>query len=305
MTHTAAFEALSEVEIGEYVARQQEEHLHLDFKLVKDSGLATTDDRRNLAIAMSGFANSAGGLIVWGVDARRNSEGVDCASSLIPTKNVILLLSRLNSLTGEASDPPIDGVRHRAIEAGGGGLGYAVTLVPESEVGPHMAKLGENRYYKRVGDSFYKMEHYDIADMFGRRRKPYLQAFYRVSRRGGDLQVRLGIRNLGRATARAPFFSFQNEGPLQRAPHGLDGNGIEGLPRLPLGSVGLRWAYGGGMDFSLHPGMAQEIAALDLGIRERPFPTQDVQVEYAIACNDQPLERGSLAIPISELRDGA
>ena len=38
-----------------------------------------------------------------------------------------------------------------------------------------MAKLGENRYYKRSGDSFYQMEHFDLEDMFGRRRKPKLK----------------------------------------------------------------------------------------------------------------------------------
>ena len=30
-----------------------------------------------------------------------------------------------------------------------------------------MAKLGEDRYYKRSGDSFRKMEHFDLEDMFG------------------------------------------------------------------------------------------------------------------------------------------
>ena len=37
-----------------------------------------------------------------------------------------------------------------------------------------MAKLGEDRYYKRSGDSFYRMEHFDLEDMFGRRPKPLL-----------------------------------------------------------------------------------------------------------------------------------
>lgn len=29
-----------------------------------------------------------------------------------------------------------------------------------------MAKLEEDRYYKRSGDSFYRMEHFDLEDMF-------------------------------------------------------------------------------------------------------------------------------------------
>ena len=33
------------------------------------------EERRNFAKAVSGFANSDGGLIVWGIDARPNSDG--------------------------------------------------------------------------------------------------------------------------------------------------------------------------------------------------------------------------------------
>jgi len=37
-----------------------------------------------------------------------------------------------------------------------------------------MAMGFEGRHYKRSGASFYPMEHYDIEDMFGRRKKPKL-----------------------------------------------------------------------------------------------------------------------------------
>jgi hypothetical protein len=59
---------------------QQTEHLQLDFKTV-NSALLNRDDRMSLACALSGFANSSGGLIVWGVDARKNGDGVDCATA--------------------------------------------------------------------------------------------------------------------------------------------------------------------------------------------------------------------------------
>lgn len=179
MSLLALFDSIGEVELSGYVTLHQEEHLHLDFKTIKSASLASSDDRKNLAAAISGFANSAGGLVIWGVEARKNLDGVDCAMALVPVDQIQLLVSRLNSLTGEGTDPKVEGVRHRLIEIGSG-RGFAISLVPESASGPHMAKLGENRYYKRIGDGFYKMEHYDIADMFGRRRKPKLSVFYRV-----------------------------------------------------------------------------------------------------------------------------
>lgn len=301
MTHLSNFETLTLLDVEEYVARGQEENLHLDFKLVKDASLSSTDDKKNLACALSGFANSSGGLIVWGVDARKNSDGVDCAIALRPIEQVSLLIGRLNSLTGEGVDPSVSQVQHRAIETKAG-RGYALTVVPESETGPHMAKLGENRYYKRNGDGFYKMEHYDIADMFGRRRKPKLTVFYRIVGVGQQAEVHLGLRNDGRATARAPFFAFETEGALLRSRYGLDGNGNEGLQWLRAANSDLQWAYGGGMDFALHPAMAHEVASLSLGIPARPAPTEDVVVRYVVACEDQPLERSVMHIPIGELQ---
>ena len=151
MTYLAEFETLSAADLQAFIARQQEENLHLDFKLVKDASFNSSDDKKNLACALSGFANSSGGLIVWGVDARKNADGIDCAMELKPIDHVAQLIGRLNSLTGEAVDPSVDQVRHRAIETKRG-CGFALSLVPESETGPHMAKLGENRYYKRIGD---------------------------------------------------------------------------------------------------------------------------------------------------------
>lgn len=299
MSFTNDFSNLTLADLNDYIKTGQEEHIHLDFKLVHDAKMSSSDDKRNLACALSGFANSSGGLIVWGVDARKNSEQIDCAVGLKPIDKVALLVSRLNSLTGEAVEPIVEQVQHRAIVSSGN-QGFALTIVPESEAGPHMAKLGENRYYKRAGDSFYKMEHYDIADMFGSRRKPKLALFYKVVGRGDRAEIHLGIENKGRATAKAPFLSFENEGSLQRSHYGLNGNGHEGLKCLHAATSGLQWAYGGGMDFALHPHMVHLVASLTLGIPARKIPHHDLVIKYKLACEDQPLESGELTVPLSE-----
>jgi hypothetical protein len=182
---------------------QQTEHLQLEFKTVNNVSF-NRDDRRSLACALSGFANSSGGLIVWGVDARQNSDGVDCATALSPIDNSPLFLSRLNQLTSEAASPAIDGVQHRAIPFEGT-TGCAVTLVPESASGPHMAKLGEDRYYKCNGSSFIRLEHFDLADIFGRRMRPDLQLAIELREQPKDPpseQLIFTFVNHGRALAR-------------------------------------------------------------------------------------------------------
>ena len=122
----------------------------------------------------------------------------------------------LQSLTGEATNPTVDGVVHRLVmnDTDNNLAGFIVTLVPESDRGPHMAKQGADRYYKRSGDSFYKMEHFDIEDMFGKRQKPRLEVHTeRIPVPGDDSQeeLRFGIRNVGRTVAKHTGLSIRFE----------------------------------------------------------------------------------------------
>jgi len=143
MAITQEYEALSTDLLQQYLAERQEENLHLEFKLVNNAALASRDDRRNLACALSGFANASGGLVVWGVEARKNDNGIDSVVSLPGIRGVGALVARLNQLTGQAVDPTVDGIQHRVVGVLDNNRGFGVTLVPESDGGPHMAKLGE------------------------------------------------------------------------------------------------------------------------------------------------------------------
>jgi hypothetical protein len=126
------FNQLDAAALDEFIRQGQEEHLHLDFKTVSNANLNGADDKKNLAKAVSGFANSSGGLIVWGVDARKNPLGIDCASGLNEISPIQLFVSRLTTLTGQSVSPLVDGIIHKPIIFGAE-KGCAVTLVPESQ----------------------------------------------------------------------------------------------------------------------------------------------------------------------------
>jgi hypothetical protein len=207
MTLEETFEGLGLVQIERYLQEGAQEHLQLEFKAFNNSFLAR-EDRKIFAQCISGFANSSGGIIVWGVDARQQ-DGVDCARERKEIEQLELFVSKLNEYTGQAVSPVVDGIRHKAIETKGG-CGFAATIVPESDGGPHMAKLGEDRYYKRSGTSFFKMEHFDLEDMFGRRPRPKLlpKLVYKpaAAEANGHEQLEFNIDNTGRAVARFPGF---------------------------------------------------------------------------------------------------
>jgi hypothetical protein len=102
--------------------------------------------------------------------------------------------------------------------------GVVVTLVPETDSGPYMAKLGEQRYFKRSGDSFYQMEHFDLEDMFGRRQKPKIEILFEEGKaEGGIEELVVFLFNQGRAIARhAGFVISLNNVEIIRVDHGMN-----------------------------------------------------------------------------------
>ena len=210
------FDSLAPAQLKKWVELRQEEHLQLDFKLPASADLTRTEDQKNLSKALSGFANSDGGIVVWGIDARKDDKGIDAASGIRPIESVSRFVSRLNELTSSSVSPMVGGVRHRAIIIEGD-AGCAVSLIPSSDSGPHIAKASEDRYYKRSGSTFRRMEHFDVADMFGRRHRPVL-AFHTSlieggSSGGGDTgtqytgKVIFGVQNNGRGLAKSVYLS--------------------------------------------------------------------------------------------------
>jgi hypothetical protein len=233
MTLRNDFDSITLEVIREFARNGRNEDLHLDFKTIADARLSR-DDRKSLAIALSGYANSDGGLIVWGVEARPNADGVDCAVALREIPEVQLLLTRLNSLTGQSVSPLVDGVDHKAIVVEGA-AGVCVSYIPASDSGPHMAKGGEDRYFKRSGSSFYRMEHFDLEDMFGRRQRPSLSLRIDLVPRPSDdphEEVHFSIINVGRGVAKHAGFMCRFDPDVKVA--GVGGgqlNNVTGLNR--------------------------------------------------------------------------
>lgn len=208
--------------------------------------------------------------------------------------------------TASAANPSVSGVEHRSLPDSNGSAnhGFVVTYVPASDGGPHMAKLGEDRYYKRSGASFLKMEHFDIADMFGRRPHPKLTLSYKKfghSPYGSKFRFNfdLILENHGRGSAQAPYLAFRVGDPFAWNSFGIDGNGHHGLPRLPSSDNFYRFGASG--DVFLHPGAALAVTAVTAYI-VASSPASEAAIDYEICAADLPLEKGTLVIPASELK---
>src|SRR3990172_9833623 len=197
------------------------EHLHLEVK-AGDHPLSQ-ELKGYISQALSGFANSDGGVLLMGLEARKASpEAPDTIVRVKPFSGFKAVGSDVLSLAGKAVVPVVDGVLVKAIESDkSADYGYVAMLVPVSDGGPHRAMLkpiGDREYWKRSGESFYRMEHYDIADMFGRRRRPKLSLCWKIvpgptMRVGGavhyEYNLCFGLKNSGKGIARYPMLEFE------------------------------------------------------------------------------------------------
>ncbi len=160
--------------IDGFIIDRQSEEIFLDFKSSSDNGSGTRlhdRDRSNLAKAISGFANSEGGVIVWGVDCRPNQELGDVATVKTGVQNPKRFKSWLENAVSGLTLPPHPGVRHAAFEIGNDQLGFVATFIPKSHMAPHQC-LRPLQYYMRAGSNFEPVPHGVLAGMFGRSPQP-------------------------------------------------------------------------------------------------------------------------------------
>lgn len=191
-------------DIQRFVDEEREEDLHLEFKQKKDTrnGAPGPEDKENFSKCLSAFANSDGGVLVWGVKTDHRDQ-VDRATGCKPIAEPEKFRARLQDSLLGATQPPVDGVSIAVVLAADG-AGFVKCLIPASDKPPHMAS--DNKYYRRTSNASRQMEHYELEDMFGRRQRPALKL--RLALLPTTLNdvpcesLELGLLNEGRAVAK-------------------------------------------------------------------------------------------------------
>jgi hypothetical protein len=160
-----------EAAIDDFIRTRVSEELFLDFKRSSDNGdgnVLNQNDRNNLAKAISGFGNSEGGVIVWGIDCSKDPAMADVAKAKFPIKDAKRFKSWLEGAISGCTVPPHSDVRNEAVLIGGSHDGFVATYIPKSDHAPHQM-VGKLQYYIRAGSDFVPTPHQVLAGMFGRR----------------------------------------------------------------------------------------------------------------------------------------
>ena len=165
--------------------------------------------------ALGAFANSQGGVIVWGITADRdNDRKLDFAHSLALVPDVYALKDRLTQKYRFLTDPPLTNVEVVPIPLKKGGKdGFVVCYVPGGDRKAYQSTKAKFPYYFRIGSDaaeisngwlrqlFYPRLHYKLSLHISA-----LKTFPRIMRLEGkqlafrgaaDRCIEVGIRNEG------------------------------------------------------------------------------------------------------------
>jgi len=305
------FDSIDLAYINQLIKDREPESLHLEYKRFgNDSSM-----KKNYASIVSGLANADGGIVIWGIGTRRPG-GEDVAFESRPSDNATDICRRFNQWKDEATNPPVEGVMNKIVEAENGNA-FICTYVPASDGGPHMAMLGVNQYKQRRAGRTSAMEHFEVADMFGKRPRPTLALEYRLRVAGiidhkYKMSIIIFVKNTGRGAARdiyAVIRPSHNAILFSEGIHGSDGGyGLKHVPQAPDKGGHI---FCGGSSISVPQDSTLDITAYDVYMggslqSARPSPVgntdlSDINFDVSLHAEGASPCRQTLEIPINEL----
>lgn len=312
--------------LAEMVTNQMQENIQLDFKQKADRSHGKLDksDRQNLGQVLSALSNSMGGLVIFGVDARKGIDNLDCAQRLMPIKQIELFASQVNTAVSNILMPKHDGIQIDIVRENlDSTAGYLIIRVERSDRRPHRSEAsGDKQYYKRVSDNSVAMEHFDIEDAFNRLVPPRLDidwhAEHRYDSRGPDGIIREAVVNIclsnsSRVSGRYPYINLRSLSGLAQPPNRLllEENALFQTRRYKDWSCidgGTR-----GANFVIHPGQSVVMAHLNLHVRlnaeggareingQTPRDHDKIFFEYQIGCEHSRMIESTMEIKLLDI----
>lgn len=154
-------------DITALIENEAEESVHLDFKA---AGSLSKDDKKKAEIAkdVSAFANSDGGIIVYGIEEQEHK-----AHSVSYVDGNTYTKEWLEQIIQDNIQRRIDGLQIFPIrDKGDIAKTIYIVKIPRSSNTPHMS--ADKCYYKRNNFRSVKMEEYEVRDLFFREATPNL-----------------------------------------------------------------------------------------------------------------------------------
>ena len=170
------FESLKDFSnLEDLINNGEVEGIHLECKAPAQPQL-TRELKAKLAEAVSGFANTGGGVIILGISTVRHAHtGLDVLTQIEPIGQCRRLAQQIDLAIRTVSYPTVQALPSKILHpAKGDTKGIVITYVPPTPGDPVQSALDRN-YYFRHGDEFLEMPYEMLKRMFAGASAPDLQ----------------------------------------------------------------------------------------------------------------------------------
>jgi hypothetical protein len=192
--------------LEELVSEAEAESLHLECKAPSEPRL-TRELRAHLGTAVSGFANTAGGIVIYGAGTTKHQHtGLDVITQIEPIGQCRRFQQAVAAAIPSLTTPPILGVQTKVITLNPrDNRGVLIVHVPHSSGDPVLCNL-DNVFYFRTGDEFRPAPFEIVKRLFAATDSPDVYPVFRESlvklQPDGTWSIPLTIENRSSAVAR-------------------------------------------------------------------------------------------------------
>jgi len=259
----------NESELLQLIADQVTESVSLDYK--ESAALQKTDGKKTeLSKDVSAFANSAGGVLIYGIQEDGHVP-VALDNGLDPSD---ISKEWVEQVINSRIERRIDGIRIRQVALSGtrsGRVAYVV-VVPASTRAPHMAS--DHRYYKRFNFESVPMEDYEVRDVSRRLVAPDMRLGLELVAGTGEMLVepafRVYLENRAASAASFALVTLHVSASCSPSASGL-GTGVNNHvilsgSRIPVHSYKLEWR--GGLRLPLMRGARYHVTNLSVSLTD-------------------------------------
>ena len=252
--------------ILELEGRRENLELECKAKARPQCGKLDRSDRQNIGRELSAFCNSVGGVLLLGVRARPDADGIDEIIGFEPVAELRLFHSQVLDAVADLLMPRVGGIEVISVpDLERADAGYLAVVAPRAPHRPVRCEAPDiKQYFRRIGSTSRVMEHYEIEDAFRTRQSPELGIRYRV-RRGTQYSIQNALdhevlidiiaENVSQLPARFPYIALAMDGITFRA-----------SDLLPKGSNSTdehgRQVLEGGPQVVIYPGTTRIMATL-------------------------------------------
>jgi len=267
----------SEKDIENLIKNKIQEDTNLDYKT---PDFSKGDFNKELAKDVSAMANSDGGIIIYGIQEENHFP-----KEIMWIEKDEGYCERIAQIINSKIFRKIEDIKIKKILSEDKTKFVIVIEIPKSDVAPHQIHedSSQRRYYKRHGSITEQMEHYEIEDLFFKRKRPALKIGLRsISKERDKPAFEIYLENEGKVVAEQTYIKL-------KTPHEWN---IDGWLRTedPYGFPSYEHVL---REDLVYPGLKQVIGII---YHPKKFELGLLKLNFVMVCKDMEVLEGEVFV---------